>query len=97
MTDRDRFGPEWAKEVERRFQEQVLVDTRGAWTRAAIEDLVRQHGLTVRWESDVFCLLSSPDACGGHVALRLGKPITLDDEQAVAWLKNAADANRHIA
>lgn len=98
MTDRERFGPAWVREVELRFQQQVLADTRGAWTRKRIEDVARENGLTMRWEGEVLCLLSSPDASGGHIALRLGLPVTNEDMQAIGRIRGLAAINhRHPA
>lgn len=97
MTDKERFGAEWAREVERRFQQQVLADTFGAWTKSRIEKTAQENCLSVRWENEILCFLSSPDAMGGHVALRLGQPVTPEDEAAINWLKKWAAINHSVS
>lgn len=81
MTDRERFGPEWAKEIERRFQQQVQAE----WTRARIDELVKCHGLSFYWKGHDLCFLHAPQG-GGIIAIRLGQPITDEDERAIAAL-----------
>ncbi|MCR6629051.1 MAG: hypothetical protein NVV74_02800 [Magnetospirillum sp.] len=95
MTDRERFGSAWAREVERRFQQQVLADTRGAWTRQRLENVARENGLAVHWEGEALCFLSSPDGVGGHIVLRLGQPVTEEDEFAIERLQRQAAVHRH--
>lgn len=87
MTDRERFGPEWAKEIERRFQQQVQAE----WTRSRINELAERYSLSFYWKGSDLCFLHAPQG-GGIIAVRLGQPITEEDELAIAAL--SANGNR---
>lgn len=81
MTERQRFDDVWAREIERRFQAEVLRETTQWWTRKAIEGLADSHGLKLRWQSESLCFVSHPIGLDGLVALRIGERIT-DDQIA---------------
>lgn len=87
MTDRDRFDGVWAREIERRFQAEVLRETRQWWTREAIESLTASHGLKLRWQSESLCFVSHPMGLDGLVALRIGEWITDDQVAQLGELK----------
>lgn len=96
MTDGERFDSVWAREVERRFQAEVLRNATGVWTRAAIELLSGSHGLKLRWQSDVLCFVSHPIGMNGLLALRIGEPITEDQLTQLEELKVLAFSNQSM-
>ncbi|CUW37607.1 protein of unknown function [Magnetospirillum sp. XM-1] len=93
MTERQRFDDVWAREIERRFQAEVLRETKQWWTRKAIEGLADSHGLKLRWQSESLCFVSHPIGLDGLVALRVGERITDDQIAQLEDLKGLAAAS----
>ncbi len=93
MTERQRFDGVWAREIERRFQAEVLRETTQWWTRKAIEGLAGSHGLKLRWQSESLCFVSHPTGLDGLVALRIGERITDDQIAQLEDLKGLIAAS----
>jgi len=96
MTERQRFDGVWAREIERRFQAEVLRETKQWWTRKAIEGLAGSHGLKLRWQSESLCFVSHPIGLDGLVALRIGERITDDQIAQLEDLKGLVAASSPI-